>query len=449
MKDIRTRPPSRFGDRPANHQASRVTIVTAALVALGITAILVYLAAVAPRGVPTRGYVNVTAQFEQTADIKLLSTVALNGKRIGQVDKITSDGRLALVRLQLEPGTRLRSDTTARIRVKNPVGAKYVDLVPGRMGRELQDGDTLPVAQTSTSVDTPELLEAFPRRTRGDVRTAVRGLGRGFAGRGQELNGTLTKAPSLLHDLDTASSAILARDGAASRFAPSAEVLARAYDPVRGDLGAGFRPQARALNAFADSRGDLQKLFGLAPGSLSSLRTAFDRSSPLLDTTAGLARATRKLTGPAPAALRETTALLRAGRPALITTRPLLDALGEAVDPTVEALNAFRPAIAPTIATLQDQLPLLRQITAQSCDVLFQGQTWRSALSWGVPADSDPTSNLDASDVGPNLQSFRVLGVPPNTQEALLADQATKGSISATVGENAYPAPCVAPKEVK
>lgn len=449
MRDIRTRPRSRFGDRPANHQASRVTIVSAALVALALTGVLIYLAAVAPRGVPTVDYVNVTAQFERTADIKLLSTVALNGKRIGQVDKIDSNGRVALVRLQLEPGTALRSDTTARIRVKNPVGAKYVDLTPGTMGRTLQDGDVLPVAQTSTSVDTPELLETFPPDTRADVQDTVQGLGKGFAGRGQELNGTLTKAAPVLDDLKSASDAVVGRGDAAARFAPSAASLAEAYDPVRGDLGAGFRPQADALAAFGDSRSDLQQLFGVAPGSLSSLRTAFDRATPLLRTTAGLARASQRLTGPAPAALRETTKLLVAGRPALRETRPLLDALSDAVDPTLRGLQTFRPQIAPTIAALQDQLPPLRQLALQSCDVLAQGANWRSALSWGVPGGSDPASDLDETDVGPNLQSFRVLGVPPATTEALLADSATKASIAGGVAEDPYPSPCTAPGNVK
>lgn len=435
-------------DRPANHRASRTTIVLAALTATALTAILVYLAAVAPRGVPTVGYVNVTARFRSTADIKLLSTVALNGRRIGQVNKIDSDGHVAQVHLQLDPGTRLLSDTTARIRVKNPVGAKYVDLAPGRMGHVLQDGGVIPLSQTSTSVDTPELLQTFTPQARRNVSATVQGLGRGFAGRGTDLNGAVAGGGPLLRNLRATSSAILARPGAAARFVPSAESLARAYDPVRATLAAGFRPEADALQAFADSRRSISRLFDVAPSSLSSLRGAFDRTTPLLQQTAGLARATTRLTQIAPVALRRTTALLDAGTPALARTRPLLDALGRAVDPTLVSLDRFRPEIRPTLRALVAQLPPLRQLALQTCDVRFQAQTWRSALSWGVPAGTDPTSNLDASDVGPNNQSFRVLGVPPNTPEALLADSATMQDVP-TSAADAYPPPCRAPREVK
>ncbi|MEA2171880.1 MAG: phospholipid/cholesterol/gamma-HCH transport system substrate-binding protein [Solirubrobacteraceae bacterium] len=436
-----------IGNRPANHKASRVTIILAALGAVVITAVLVYLAAVAPRGVPTLKYVDVTARFNSTADLKLLSTVALNGKRVGQVNKIDSDGKVALVHLQLQPNTKLRSDTTARIRVKNPVGAKYVDLQPGRMGQFLTDGDTIPLSQTSTSVDTPELLQGFTPDARGNLSTTVQGLGKGFAGRGQEINQILPKSGPEVDNFGSASQAILARPGAAARFAPSAEQLARAYDPVRGDLAAGFRPQAAALEAFADSRANIQDLFGVAPSSLQNLRDAFNATSPLLEATAGFARATIRLTGPAPSALRQATALLQAGEPALQKTRPLLDALGDAVDPTLGALDTFRPEIRPTIRLLRTQLPILRQFNTQACDVKYQAQHWRSALGFGVPINTDPTSNLDAGDVGPRNNSFRVLAVNPDTPEALLSDSATPEQIANTVANDTFPAPCVAPTE--
>lgn len=435
----------RLLDRPANHRASRVTILVAAAVAAVILAILVYLAAVAPRGVPTRDYYDIEAHFEDTAEIKLLSSVTINGSRVGQVSEIRSDGKDAILNLQLEPGTELRSDTTARIRIKNPVGAKYVNLNPGQAGEPLPDKGSIPAEQTSAAIDTPDLLSTFDEDAQEDLGVGVQGLGRGFLGRGQEINETLPKAGPLLRDTESVAEAILDRPGAAARFFPSAESLAEAYDPVRDELAAGFRPEADVLEAFADSRADIQDLLDVAPSSLTALRDGFDRSVPLLNETAGFARAVTRLTVPAPEGLREATKLLVAGGPALRETEPLLEALGDAVSPTLAVLEDLRPQVKPTIRALRSQLPPLVELARRPCDVLFQADVWRSALSYGVPVETDPASDLDhGQGIGANNNSFRVLGVPPATTEALAPDSPAATALA----EDAYPPPCEAPGQV-
>jgi phospholipid/cholesterol/gamma-HCH transport system substrate-binding protein len=428
-------------DRPANHKASRVTILVAALAALVITGILVYLAAVAPRGVPTRGYVDVDAVLRETADLRLLSSVTINGRRVGQVSEINSDGELAHLNLQLEPGTELPVDSTARIRVKNPVGGKYVDIKSGAAEESIPDNGTLPVEQTSTSIDTPDLLATFDDRTRGNLGTGVQGLGRGFLGRGQGINTALPKAPQLLENTKAISDAILAIPGAAARFFPSAELLAAAYDPVRDDLREGFRPAADVFEAFAQRPDSVQGTLETAPPALTALRDGLNPSIPFLIELEGFARATSRLTVPLPNALREATSLLQAGGPALDDADPLIDALGDAVDPTLTALSDFRPEIDPTIRLVSQRRGLIA-LNTYSCDVKTQTQQWRSALAFGVPTNGDPTSELDYDqNLGGLNNSFRVLGVPPTT-EALLADQLTV--LPPGVAEGAYPEPCTA-----
>ena len=432
----------RLLDRPANHRASRVTILTAAAVAAVVLLVLMYLAAVAPRGVPTRAYYDIEARFEDTAEIKLLSSVTVNGKRVGQISEIRSEDGIARVNLQLEPGTELRADTTARIRVKNPVGAKYVNLDPGRAGAPLPDGGVIPETQTSTAVDTPDLLATFDDEARADLSSSVEGLGRGFLGRGQEINETLPKSPGLLGDSRSIADAILERDGAAARLFPSVASLADAYDPVRDDLRAGFRPQADVFGAFAASRSPLQEALSVAPPALAAMRSGLSASVPLLAETEGFARATARFSRPAPEALRQTTALLRTGAPALREAQPLLSSVGRSVSPALAALRTLRPQFAPTRRALRRQLAPLAELARRPCDVLFQAKVWRSALSFGVPVNTDPTSELDhAQGLGNNNNSFRVLGVP-STLEALAPD-----APQTTVADSAYPAPCDAPKE--
>jgi virulence factor Mce-like protein len=433
----------RLFDPPANHQPSRLTIVVAALVALGVLGVLAYYATVAPRGVPGYDYYKLKVEFEDAGDLRLLSAVHVAGRRAGQVGKIDHDGERAVMELQLGPGERyLRADTRARVRLKNPVGAKYLELTPGRRGRPLRDGATIPARQASTSVDYGKLLSAFDAPTRRNLQSTLGGLGGGFLGRGQDINQTLGTAPSLFRATNRLSRAILTREGAARRFAPSAEKLAGAYDPVREELAQGFDPEARALAPFSERRIATQRTLEEAPPALSALREGLDASSPLLDETAGLARAATRLTRPAPAALRESGRLLAEGRPALERARPVLDAVGAGVPPTRELLRRFDPVIAPTRRLVISQRRPFIEFGRRPCDILHWGAVWRNALSFGVPPDTDPLSDLDFSQgIGP-LNSFRVIGVSQDDEEALNPDSPRTGT--ARIGRNPYPAPCQA-----
>lgn len=433
-------------DRPARHTASPVTIVVAAVAALAVLVMLIVLATVAPHAVPGYPYYYLNAEFTDVGQIAPLSEVRIAGQRVGQVKEINLHGGHPVLRLQFLSGTGpLRSDTTAHIRLKGLLGAKFVDVSPGQHGRVLRSDALLPVRQTSPAVDLLDALQTFDVPTRRNLQSAVRGLGQGFLGRGLELNDTLRTSPGLFENLQRVSGAVLARSGAAARFAPSLESLAAAYDPVRGALASGFQPQARVLQAFEDRRADLERTLQEAPSALAGLRRGLDASTPLLAETAGLARATTRLTRPAPAALGEASLLLRESRPALRTGRPVLRATAEAVPSTLSFLQGVNPVIDPAIRVLRSNIPGLRELGPRQCDFLNFARNWRSGLGYGVPVGSgDPSGGLDRGEgIGP-LNSFRVVVIPPTELEALTPDAP---SHDARIKVDAYPGPCVAASE--
>lgn len=436
-------------DRPASAETSRVTIVASALAAATVFGALLFVIAVGPRGVPGLSYYYVNAQFQDVAQITPGSEVRLLGRRVGQVSKAELRKGRPTLELQLLPGEGpVRSDTRARIRLKGILGGRFVELVPGLRGRPLPTQATLPMKQNSTRVELLDVLQTLdpPRRAR--FRSTVQGLGQGFLGRGEDVNRTLATAPRLFRDLDQISSAVLRRDGAARRFFPSAERLARAYDPVREDLARGFRPQAKTFGAFADRRRQLQDTLEEAPSTLAALRGGLDASVPLLNETAGLARATTRLTRPAPAAFRDASILLREARPALRETRPLLRETEEAVSPTLFLLRRIDPVIDPTIRALSDSERPLREFARRGCDYLTFGRNWRSGLGFGVPAKGrDPAGGLDNTypGVGNVLNSFRVRAKAPTEFEELLTDNPPEDEPGRE--ENAYPEPCEADEE--
>jgi len=435
--------------RPASAPTSRVAIVLAALAALAAFGVLLLLVAVGPRGVPGVDYYKVNVEFEDAVQITPLTEVRMLGRRVGTVNLIgIRNGRPTLL-LQLLPGEGpIRSDTTAEIRLKSVLGGRYVELTPGRRGRPVPDGGTLPIGQTSIRTEILDVFKILDEQRRERFQEAARGLGYGFLGRGKDANYTLGAAPGLLRDVRELSESILRREGAAERFFPSAESLARAFDPVREELARGFRPEARVLGVFAERRADLEATLTEAPPALGALREGLDASVPLLDETARLARATTQLTDPAPAALRETNRLLREAQPALRDTRPLLTAAGNAVPPTLSLLESVDPVIEPAVRGLRSSQPLLAEFSSRGCDYLAFGRNWRSGLGYGVPPEStggDSSLANTQPGVGNVLNSFRVTAKTPASLQSLAADNPPEDEPDRRA--NPYPEPCEAATE--
>jgi virulence factor Mce-like protein len=429
-------------NRKVSQQPSPLTIVLAAVLALALLATLCWIALVAPRGVPFLKYFDINAQFDNASEIADLSQVRIAGRDVGQVTGSSVQNGHAVVRMALYPGQgALRSDSTARIRLKGLLGAKFVEITPGTHGQTLKSGATLPATQTSSAIDLLTVLQAFDTATRQNLQTSLRGLGQGFLGRGADLNQMLTVAPSFYGDTRQISQSILAQPGAAARFAPSAESLAAAYDPVREELATGFAPQAQVLQAFVDRSTKLGQALDVAPPSLQALRQGLDAATPLLDETAGLARATITLTGPAPAALKQASALLRDAAPALHLTGPPVQKLADAVPDTLGFLGRLSPVIDPAVGALSDSVQPLAEMGRHGCDVLSFARNWRSTLGFGVA--TSPSGPLVGGEpgLGP-MNSLRVVAV--RLLSELNADAPQPALFAA---QNEYPAPCQAPGE--
>jgi phospholipid/cholesterol/gamma-HCH transport system substrate-binding protein len=95
----------------------------------------------------------VDAVFRSVAGLDDKATVRLAGVRVGRVDGIGLDGRMARVSLVLDRPLPLTQGTTARIANLGLLGEKYVELVPGPVGAPpLPEGAVLP-GETPPSFD--------------------------------------------------------------------------------------------------------------------------------------------------------------------------------------------------------------------------------------------------------------------------------------------------------
>jgi virulence factor Mce-like protein len=135
--------------------------------------------------VPFRHHYTVNAVLKNSNLIAPGSQVRIAGVTVGKVAKVdryreTSMGEIAM---HIDKaGLPIHKDATLKIRPRLFLeGNFYVDLQPGTPSSpKIEDGDLIPVTQTSAPVQIDQVLTALQADTRGNLQQALQGIGAGF-----------------------------------------------------------------------------------------------------------------------------------------------------------------------------------------------------------------------------------------------------------------------------
>jgi phospholipid/cholesterol/gamma-HCH transport system substrate-binding protein len=257
-----------------------------------------------------------TLVFQSAGQLVKDNDVQVGGRRIGRVADIKlSDENLAEVRVQVdEPYAPLHLGTTATIRSGSLSGVanRYISLSPGpNSAPKLDDGATLGLDRTTTSVDLDQLFDTLDPEARKSLQQVIKGSSQQYDGKG-------AKANEALKYLNPALS--------------TTSQLVNELDRDQQSLQDFIIYTARATTALASRRDDLSSLVGNAnttAGAIASQSTSLDQALTALPPT------------------------LRQANTTFVNLRSTLDDLDELVD-------ASKP-VAPRLAPFFKQLrPLLR-----------------------------------------------------------------------------------------
>jgi phospholipid/cholesterol/gamma-HCH transport system substrate-binding protein len=313
--------------------------------------------------------------------------VRVAGVEVGKVTAVEADEGdepAARVTMELEEGALpLHEDATLQIRPRILLeGNFFVDLKPGTSGAgELDDGETLPVTQTTTSVTLPEILSVLDRDTREDLQTLLREFATGLDGGGaQALNRTFAEMQSTY------------RLGALTNDALLGE------QPTK-DLQRVLRGQRRVAAALASNPEALKELvtdLNVTAGAIASQDDALAAAVPAL-------RDTLREGYPALSELNEALPVLRAfsieALPGVRSTVPTLDAAipwiqqarGLVSQNELKGLAADLRQAVPSLVKLNRRLiPALRQLRALSA----------CTTNVLVPFIESPIPSIEAGNTG-------------------------------------------------
>jgi phospholipid/cholesterol/gamma-HCH transport system substrate-binding protein len=267
------------------------------------------------------------AMFRDVQSLKTRAPVRMAGVDVGKVTKVEpKDGGAAEVTMELsEDALPLRDDARAQIRSRIFLeGNFFVDIQPGSpSGGELDDGSTLPITQTASTVTLPDILDVLDSDVRFDLQTFLHEYGT------VALEGGGAKA----------------FNRAVRSFKPAYRYGALTNDALLGvdpdhDVQRLLRGQQRTFAALADN-----------PEALKELVTD-------LNTTAGaIARNDNALAAAVPA-LRDT---LRVGYPALGELNAALPTLRTFAREATPGVRSSGPALAAAIPWITQARGLVQE----------------------------------------------------------------------------------------
>ena len=379
-RTIRT--PGRRAASRRRGRASTLAIGAAAIVVLAIASVIGYRAA---DTVPGREYYNLQAEFTEADNLSNHYEVRIGGLRAGQVlNPRVKDGK-AVVDIRLDKKYQpLRSDSTVQVRLRSAIGVRYLEITPGRDGEPLPEGGLLRATNQEDNVAVDQALGTLDPTTRDKARTFLNALGEGADDNGPDLNLALRRFAPFLRDVQTLAEPLNDQAGITARFLRNTNATVGAFDGIRQTLAQSFTSIERGLRPFADDADRIGETLDEAAPTLTQVQRQLPEVDRLVAAVDGFAVDGRPALRQAPAALRETTRLMRASRPALRQAERPLDLLKAATDPTVNALQTLQPQLGRVDTAFNATRPILRELGAHACAIPGAFSAWGEWVKYGT-----------------------------------------------------------------
>ncbi len=91
----------------------------------------------------------IKAEFADAAGLNAENQVRVAGIKVGTVQDIELAGDRVLVTMEIDNGTEIPSDARAELKLATILGTKFIDIEATAGGPFLEDGDTIPLANTA------------------------------------------------------------------------------------------------------------------------------------------------------------------------------------------------------------------------------------------------------------------------------------------------------------
>jgi virulence factor Mce-like protein len=307
-----------------------------------VVVVAVFLAYNANNGLPFVPSKEIKVQLRSGSNLVKGNEIREGGFRIGVITDIKpitlpdgSTGAQADMKLDKAVG-EVPADSTIKVRPRSALGLKYLEFTRGKSGQNLADGDTIGVKQTVVPVQFDEIFQMFDKPTRSASQANLSGFGNAFAGRGTDINATITELPRLFGLLAPVMSNLSSSSTNIRRFFSELGDAARVIAPIADVQVAGLSAAADTFEAFSRDPEALKETISKSPRTLAEGAVSLREQRPFLVDTAAFSRD-----------LRFTARDLRLGL-------PTINSALEVGTPVVRRTASLNSELQKTMRSLQD-----------------------------------------------------------------------------------------------
>jgi virulence factor Mce-like protein len=349
-------------NRPGSSSLVASPILVGAVTCL-VGLIAVFLSYNANEGLPFVPTYHITAQVQDAAGLVAGNEVRIGGKRVGVIEEIDAQnngqkGVSADLKLKLDKYVQpLRYTTQVTVRPRSTLGLKYLEIEPGKGGKEIPEGGKLALAQSQPVVDLDEVVNGFDAETRKALQGTIHELGPGFAGRGVDLNAAISDGPELFTYVDRVMANLADPNTRLQALIDGLETTASAVAPVAPQLGRMITSADTTFAALETVRPEIGQILDEAPSTEAVATQTLAQARPLLEDSTTLLREARPGVQLLPTAANKLDHAIDTGVPVLNRAVGLADELKSTLG-AVERLSSD-PLTRIALARLSDTLDVL------------------------------------------------------------------------------------------
>jgi len=276
-------------------------------------------------------------------------TVTIAGINVGQVSGSELESGRAIVTMQIDNkyASLIHPDASLLLRPRTGLQDMTIEVDPGTGGQEVDEGSTLPLANSQPNVQPDQIFASLDGDTRSFLQLLLQGAAKGLEGNGPKLAAGLKRFEPFARDLARINGALAKRRENIKRVITNFGLLSRELGNRDTRLAEFVRSSNDVLGSFAHQEASIRATLRELPGTLREMRGALASGNRFA---LELGPASRRLI---PAA--------RALGPALRETRPLFR---NTVGPIRNQIRPFARAIQkPLLHAKQAATPLAKATT--------------------------------------------------------------------------------------
>lgn len=263
---------------------------------------------------PFQTFYSVNAEFPTTAGVVpgLGEPVNVAGVHVGEITGTSlSDGR-GVIHIEIDPSEmpRLYRNASAQLVPNTPLKDMEVNISPGsRAAGPLAHGATIPISQTTSPIDSDELLDVLDSDTRSWLTSLITELDHGTRGRGKDIRALLANLTPTATQLNQIGALLASRKHVLAGIVHNLGVLSRAAGAKNAELQTVVRAGDRTLQALAGQDVALQRSIRQLPASLQTTQKTLGDVSTLANALGPTATALLPTARRLPATLRDARTL--------------------------------------------------------------------------------------------------------------------------------------------